>query len=368
MHDHTDTADGACNACHKRDPEYGLVCEPCRRWLPVALASLLELAGRLQDQLIPADDSTTAAVLVCRTCHLTVPAGHTPRHPGHPEHDHSPSGKWHGGWTARHLIRRTAGPAPSIAPDIIVTGGGHEAPVPLDLHAHDLLGPVIRDGGRPIDVTGDNWIPASRLTPVPVNHTRFEVTERREETEREDGTLAVTFHRDFRHHCEQLTVIDRQARRDPNGYKVMIPAGDQIGAIPVAQILDQEMRAWADAGAPGSQHRPTPTIPSLVDWLGKRLDWACDNYPGIDAFADMLSSTRGALMGALGDFDPQAELCDGVDCPACTLRMLYRRQDGTGDIECQNPDCRRILTPGQYRDHLKEIAPTARRQRQSAVV
>lgn len=360
----SDTPDGGCNACHKRDPEYGLVCEPCRRWLPIALASIPELTDRLADDLIPADDSSAAVVLVCRTCGHTTPVGY-PRHPGHPEYDHSPSGKWHGGWLTRHLIHRAAGPAPSIAPDLIVTGGSGEPPTPIDLHIHDLLGPVIRDGGRPIDVTGDNWIPASRLTPVTVNHTRFEVTERREETEDEGGTTTVTFHRDFRHIRERLTVTDRRTRRDTNGHKVMIPAGDQVGVIPVAQILDQEMRAWADAGAPGSRYRPTPTIPNLVDWLGKRLNWACDNYPGMDAFSDMLSKLRGTLMGALGDFDPEAELCDGVDCPGCDLRMLYRRQDGTGDVECQNPDCLRIYTPAQYRDHLKTLATRTRNIRRT---
>jgi hypothetical protein len=133
--------------------------------------------------------------------------------------------------------------------------------VPLDLHAHDLLGPVIRDGGRPIDITGDNWLPV---------------------------VVGAIPHKVW---------TDNGWRRE--GRIEYRPAGDQIGTIPIAQILDQEMRAWGDAGAPGSRYRPTPTISNLVDWLTKRLDWACDNYPGIDAFAAMLSSTRGCCFGAL---------------------------------------------------------------------
>ncbi|MBM0235946.1 hypothetical protein JNW88_00390 [Micromonospora sp. ATA32] len=234
-----------------------------------------------------------------------------------------------------------------------------EAPAPIDLHIHDLLGDVIRDGGRPIDVTGDNWIPASRLTPVNVNHDRFRVTEWLEESD--DGT--TTIRREGRHVRQRLTVMDRQARRDANGRAVMIPAGDQIGVVPVAQVLDQEVRAWIDAGAPGSRYRPTPTIPHLVDWLDKRLDWACDHYAGIDVFADAVQRVRGQMMGALGEFDVEAEQCEGVPCSRCDLRMLFRRQDGTGDVECQNPDCLKVFTVEQYRDLVAYEAAEERAQR-----
>ncbi|WP_431728601.1 hypothetical protein [Verrucosispora sp. TAA-831] len=349
---------GTCPACQKRDPEYGSVCEPCRRWLPVALASIPELAARLADELIPADDSHDTHVLVCRTCGLSVPPD-AARHPGRPEFDHSPSGQWHGGWLPRRIIRRAAGPAPAIAPDAIVTGGGAEPGTPINLHLHDLLGDVVRDGGRAIDITGDNWIPASNLTPVAVNHDRFEVTYHREE--HADGT--VTAHREHRHIRQRVTVTDRRQRRDTNGHKVMVPAGDQIGALPIAVVLDQEVRAWIDADAPGSRYRPNPTIPDLVQWLARRLDWACDHYPGMDAFVVMLRQVRGQAMAALGEFDPEAELCDGVECDRCHLRMLYRRQDGTGDVECHNPDCRRVMRAAEYRDHLREIAPQARQKR-----
>lgn len=351
-----------CAVCGKRPRDTGQVCDPCRRWLPNALAGIPGLAEQLHGELIPADDSSAAAVLVCVGCGHTVPytvdRRHA-RHPGRPEYDYSPTGKWHGGWTPRRLVRRTAGPAPSLAPDIIVTGGSDEAPVPIDLHVHDLLADVVRDGGRPIDATGDNWIPASSLTPIRVNHARFEVIHWREE--HDDGT--VTTHRYHRHVTQQLTVMDRRNRRDHNGRAVMIPAGDQIGEVPVAQVLDQEVRAWIDAGAPGARFRPTPTIPHLVDWLAKRLDWACDNYPAMDAFAAAVQRVRGQLMGALGDFDPEAEQCEGVPCDRCDLRMLFRRQDGTGDVECQNPDCLKVFTAVQYRELVAAEAADERSQR-----
>lgn len=355
---------GTCPACRKRDPEHGYVCEPCRRWLPTALNSLPELAGRLADELLPLDDTTTLPVLVCRTCGETRPYTADRRHARHrnPAHDRSPTGQWHGSeWDRQTLIHHAGGPAPSLPTNTIInTAAPTEATAPINLHIHDLLADVVRDGGRPIDITGDNWIRASRLEPVAVNHTRFEITERREEHENPDGTIAVTFHRDFRHATQQLTVMDRRSRLDGNGRPVMIPAGDQIGVISIAQTLDQEVRAWIDHGAPGGHHRPTPTINHLVDWLTKRLNWACDNYPAIDTLTDALTDLRGQAMNALGDFDPQAELCDGIDCPRCGLRMLFRRQDGTGDVECQNPDCRRVLTAADYHEHVKTAAKQAR--------
>ncbi|MGS2615114.1 hypothetical protein ACVCAH_11395 [Micromonospora sp. LZ34] len=72
---------------------------------------------------------------------------------------------------------------------------------------------------------------------------------------------------------------------------------------------------------------------------------------------------RGQMMGALGEFDPEAEACEGVPCNRCDLRMLFRRQDGTGDVECQNPDCLKVFTAAQYRDLVAEEAAEERARR-----
>src|SRR5690606_36442389 len=166
----TTTPTGSCLCCRKRDPQpgEGLVCGPCRRWLPIALDSIPELVDRAREELIPADDSHSHPVLVCTTCALTVPYTRDHRyayHEGHPETDRPASGRCHAGWVQRSLVRRAAGPAKSIAPDVVVTGSSGEPPVPLDLHLYDLLAPVVRDGGRPVDVTGDNWVPALDTRP-----------------------------------------------------------------------------------------------------------------------------------------------------------------------------------------------------------
>ncbi|NIL62711.1 hypothetical protein [Salinispora arenicola] len=326
-----------CAVCRRRPRDTGQVCDPCRRWLPNALRAVPELASRARDELVPADDSTSHAVLVCRTCGLTAPAGAVPHHPGRPEYDRSPTR--HAGWVRRRVIGHAGGPVRSVASDTIVTGGDGEASAPIDLHLHDLLAPVVRDGGRPIDATGDNWVQALDTQPRTVWVDNGSKGKRR------------------------TTVLDRRPRRDTAGHRVMVPAGDQIGDVPIAQVLDQEVRAWIDAGAPGGSFRPTPSIDGLVDWLITRLDWACDWYAGIDVFTDAVRQIRGRMMAALGDLDPEPERCEGVACSRCDLRMLFRRQDGSGDVECQNPDCLRVFTAVEYRELVAARAADERGRR-----
>lgn len=277
---------GDCAVCHRRDPEHGLVCEPCRTWLPTAIRSIPRMAAQLAAEVAPEPEPDQE-----RTRSDDAGREHPHRDP-----------------IATTL---TASVAPSVPTDkLITTGGTGEAPTPLNLHTADLLGPVVRDGGRPIDATGDNWLPV---------------------------------------------IVDSKPRKvwTDNGWRHVgrreyRPAGDQIGVIPVAVALDQEMRAMADAGAPGALFRPKPTIGNLCDWIVKRLDWACDHYPGVGALAEQVRYVRGQLMAALGEFEVEEELCVGVECNRCTLRMLYRRSDGSGDVECHNPACRKIFTKDEY--------------------
>jgi hypothetical protein len=192
--------------------------------------------------------------------------------------------------------------------------------VPLRLGVLDLLGPVVRDGGRPVDAVADWWLP--RVVPF----------------------------------GEKVPMVGKDGQvigyRQPTR-KVWSPPGDQIGHVPVAQVLDQEVRAWIDAGAPGSRWRPVPTVPVLVDWLVKRLPWAREHYEPIGEFRTTIDRLRGVLMATLDEFDPPPELCVGVECNRCDQRLLYRRHDGTGDVECAGPDCRSVMRAADYREWVK---------------
>lgn len=353
---------GTCLACHIRTPQQGLACEPCRNWLPTALTSIPRLAADARAELIPADDSTTQHVLVCPTCKRTAPW--TPNrgnahHPNNTAFDDPNHPDWHGIWIDAHLITYKGGPTPSTAPDTIITGGTIEPSTPLNLHLHDLPADVIRDGGKPVDVIHDTLIPADTITPVTVPVARIEVTERHETTA--DGT--TTIHHDIRHIRETLHLRQRQILTDEHGNPLLRPAGDQTGVVSVAQALDQDVRAMIDAGAPGSRWRPTPTIESLTEWIKNRLPWAYDNYHGLDALTATIKRVRGQLMAVLGEFDPEPELCDGVECSRCGLRMLYRRQDGSGDVECHNPDCRKVFRADDYHKWVEHLSGYERSRR-----
>lgn len=280
---------GSCPICTRRDPQIGRVCEPCRDWQPLALASIGEKYLDALALLVPDPE----------------PDDRTHRD-GKPHRD-----------PVAVAARFTAGPTPDAPFDGRVSGS-REPAAPLDLDLHDLLGAVIRDGGRDFDVTGDNWVP----------HIVGDMPRWRQI----DG------------HWEHL-----------GGRKQMVPAGDQIGHIPVAVLIDQEVRAWRDAGAPGSRFRPDPTMPAMVRWLGDRLPWAYERYEPIDTFASVVRLVRGRLMSALGEFDPPPAPCVGVQCKRCDKRMLFRSQDGSGEVECANPDCAKIYGQDEYADWARHL-------------
>lgn len=286
---------GSCPVCTRRDPHYGRVCEPCRDWQPLALASIAEKWAAAVALLVPDPEPDDRLNAWGRPCDPIA-------------------------------ARLSAGPAGETAFDGRVSGS-REPSVPLDLDLHDLLGAVVRDGGRPVDVTGDNWVPATDGEGLP--------------------------------RWRQVNGVWEHL----GGWPRMVPAGDQIGHVPVAVIIDQEVRAWADAGAPGSKFRPVPALPVMVGWLADRLPWAFDSYEPIEAFTATIRHVRGRLMAALGEFDPPPEPCVGVQCKRCDKRMLFRTQDGSGDVECQHPDCRKIYGQEEYADWAKHLGGYERSKR-----
>ena len=130
---------------------------------------------------------------------------------------------------------------------------------------------------------------------------------------------------------------------------------DQIGHLSVATILDGWARDWRDTLFPG-QHLPPAQVDELAAWLRVRLADACDQHPAITEFADELKTLRGTLRVMAGETEPQPERCDGVPCRRCDMRMLFRRTDASGDVDCVNPDCRAAYRANEYQDWVKELA------------
>jgi hypothetical protein len=283
------------------------VCGPCQRWWPILIASIGDKTAQLPELIVPADRAVDDRWF----WHW---------HPRRRDPETRELLPAEGEWRRAEPLTAVggAGLVPGRLAQPRVSGGGGGPPAPVRLDVVDLLGPVVRDGGRPVDSVADWWLP--KVVPsgpeVPVVDSAGQVIGWRQPTR-----------------------------------TVWSPPDDQTGHIPVAQVLDQEVRAWIDAGAPGSRWRPVPTVPELVRWLTNRLPWARERHPAIDESRITLQRLRGVLMRTLDEFDPEPELCVGVECNRCDKRLLYRRNDGTGDVECQG--CGKILAAEDYVEWAK---------------
>lgn len=236
-------------------------------------------------------------------------------------------------------------------PDVLERGVGETQRVsgtpdpsaPLNIDAEDLLTRVVRLGGLPVDVTRDTMVPATELTLVTVKMTTYEPAE-------------------GQHAWWDVEAIRQRPLVDDFGAPILRPARDQTGYLPVAQVLDAWARDWVRERR-RREHRPTPAVPNLVQWLGNRLDWACDDYPYVGDFAASMRHVRGNLMAVLGEFDPPPEHCDGVQCKRCDKKMLVRAQDGSEDVLCEYPDCRKVYRREEFDDWVNHLAGYERSRR-----
>lgn len=124
---------------------------------------------------------------------------------------------------------------------------------------------------------------------------------------------------------------------------------DQIGHLSVATELDGYARMWA---ADRQEHGPHPQVPLLCPWLLDRLDWACESFRAIDEFASTLSRLYGALYAANGLGSPRPQVRDRA-CPRCGLLTLTL--EPSGYTECNNLECRTMLTEDEYREYLRDL-------------
>lgn len=134
---------------------------------------------------------------------------------------------------------------------------------------------------------------------------------------------------------------------------------DHIGHLPATTVLDGWVRSWRDTLWPG-HHLPDGTVTELVKWLRARLTDACDRYPIIDEFAGEIRALHNTLRAMAGETDPQPERCEGVACKRCDMQMLFRRADGSGDVDCLNPACAAVYREDEYADWTKTLAAEPR--------
>lgn len=145
----------------------------------------------------------------------------------------------------------------------------------------------------------------------------------------------------------------------PPGGDVSDGYGDQIGAVPVAGLLDTWVREFvALRGAQGVRDTlPAPTVPALVGWLRPRVEWIFDTAP---AFFDYAAEVRGCVAEVrfvLGisrrpTYYPTA-------CPQCRRLGLYRRPGGRY-VECG--DCGCLLDDQGVTDLVETVEATMSEQ------
>jgi len=131
---------------------------------------------------------------------------------------------------------------------------------------------------------------------------------------------------------------------------------DQYGQPSVAAVLDSWARDWHDLL---HDPLPNPTVAALVVWLRARLERAAKSHPAIDEFITETRSLRGRLQAVLHERDPDPELCRGVACRYCDQRTLWRRPDGSRDVDCHS--CGQIYRPDEYHRWTVALAASTKR-------
>lgn len=156
----------------------------------------------------------------------------------------------------------------------------------------------------------------------------------------------------------EVTLSERQRKRDANGWLAYGPSGDQVGDVSAPALLDSWARDWQTYEW---ALLPPPTVDSLTGWLTDRLEDACDRHPAIDDFAAELNE----LLRRLRPHGPRAELKIGVPCRECEAVTLFR-WPGSDYIECGS--CTLLMTPEEYERWIQLIAATEHQPWVRAVV
>lgn len=321
---------GNCPCCRRRDTEPPLlICESCQTRLQFRLRDLGELHAQLGDPVDVDDDWTGAPVIDdnTRPVYKTVDDEGNRAKAGvrAPLHHHDPTS----------VI--PVGPLKGRSGQPRVTGTG-ERTTPVDLQALDLDGHVVRLGGipvprhRPVDPRA--LVPLMRIVDGPVSIWI-------------EGVL------------HQLPIRRREAVRNEHGRRIMVPAVDEIGPLPLSVRLDGHVRRWIDLRSQ-RENRPVPTVPVLLAWIGARLDWACQHDHELPSLDSDVRHMIAQVKGVLGLHDPEPQVMWGVPCRTCDAMNTLTRTPGDPYTECGG--CGELLTDDEY-DRWTGLLADRERQR-----
>jgi hypothetical protein len=299
-----DQPTGNCPCCRKRDVEPPrLVCDACATRSRFRLRDLGELHAQLGDPVDVDDDWDGTAVLDDNQRPVKDRDGNVLHH-----HDPAlPAGPLRGRSGQPHV------------------SGTAEPSVPADLQALDLDGQVVRLGGIPVPdwraVDPRELVPLMRIVHGPVR-----------------VWIGGELH--------QVPITRKEAVRNPAGRRILVPAVDEVGPLPIAVRLDAHVRRWVNLRR-RREHRPVPTVPVLLAWLGARLDWALEHDPQLPDLDSDVRHMIAQIRGVLDLHDPEPERVQGVECRRCdamsTLIRLVRDHYATECAACSD-----LMTPQEF--------------------
>ncbi len=314
---------GTCITCGPRDAEEDqLVCGPCATRLRHRLRDLGELHAELGQVQEADDDWTGTAVKDDRDRPAKDKDGQPLKHrdPGLP---------------AANLRGR------SIQPHV---SGSSDPSTPIDLQAVDLDGQVVRLGGIPVPdhatVHPGDLVPLMRIVDSPV---RLWV----------GGVL------------HEQPIRRREAVRNAAGRRILVPAIDEVGARPIAVRLDEHARRWINLRG-RQEHRPVPTVASIIGWLTDRLDWALQHDDRLWALDSDVRHMIAQAKGVLGLHDAQPVRYEGIPCRRCDNIGTLTRTPGDPFIECAHPGCSDLLTDEEYERWTRLLADREKAKRTRA--
>ncbi|MFI8535350.1 hypothetical protein ACIGMX_34535 [Streptomyces aquilus] len=125
--------------------------------------------------------------------------------------------------------------------------------------------------------------------------------------------------------------------------------------------LEDAIRAGRHLPSRTVRGREGSDLTAAVTFLRAHLPWALERFPGETDPATGATMDPADLIrrwhSAGQRFTRQHPRLEHhrVPCPRCELLTLYRA-DGEDYIECRNPNCQTLITPGEYADHTKELA------------
>ncbi|MBF9135339.1 hypothetical protein I0C86_41550 [Plantactinospora sp. S1510] len=220
-----------------------------------------------------------------------------------------------------------AGPVPGRR-DSTPVSGSRDRSAPGNLDAVDLVAPARQAAVR------DTLVPAVVLRPVTVT-VRNTVVE-----------CAGPVVRETQEHRWQ-----RQQLVDEAGQPVLVAAGDQVGYVSVATIVDSwvqnvRLRLWP------SSPSPDPLVTHLVAWLRDRLEVIVDLFEPIADMARELRDVQGGLRRALGEGEPRPVIMWHVPCRKCdAVSQIVLHPDGYRECAGQY-GCGLLYSEQEWKDHL----------------